>query len=93
MKEENILYPMCDAQLGGENMSDALAKQLGRELAQLKQQLTGQIGGHDDQIDGFAFHPVILAHHQRAVRQKEKARANRQEPHLPVIGSSYKEAE
>ncbi|MCK0512924.1 hemerythrin domain-containing protein [Aromatoleum buckelii] len=33
MKEENVLYPMCDAQLAGENLPPTLAKQLGREQA------------------------------------------------------------
>ena len=33
MKEENILYPMCDAQLASENLPATLAKQLGREQA------------------------------------------------------------
>lgn len=29
MKEENILYPMCDAQLAGENLPPTLAERLG----------------------------------------------------------------
>ena len=34
MKEENILYPMCDAQLAAENLPPALAERLGnRQVA------------------------------------------------------------
>lgn len=33
MKEENILYPMCDAQLAGENLSPVLAQHLGARQA------------------------------------------------------------
>ena len=33
MKEENILYPMCDAQLGGENLPPVLAEKLGTRQA------------------------------------------------------------
>ena len=33
MKEENILYPMCDAQLSGENLPPVLADKLGNRQA------------------------------------------------------------
>ncbi len=33
MKEENILYPMCDAQLAGENLPPVLAEKLGNRQA------------------------------------------------------------